>query len=145
MRQRRWLEFIKDYDFTISYHPGKANSVADALSRKWEGSVAHLRVQEWRLLEDLIDWHPFVEKTGRIGLASLHVEPSIVQKIVGKQCEDPESSSLLQAAVVEGAEMRVAADGGLRFRDRLWVPNVDGLRQEILDEPHGLEVHGASR
>ena len=34
MRQRRWLEYIKDYDCTISDHPGKVNVVADALSRK---------------------------------------------------------------------------------------------------------------
>ncbi|XP_073119989.1 uncharacterized protein [Henckelia pumila] len=34
MRQRRWIELLKDYDLTISYHPGKANKVADALSRK---------------------------------------------------------------------------------------------------------------
>jgi hypothetical protein len=34
MRQRRWLELIKDYDLDVHYHPGKANVVADALSRK---------------------------------------------------------------------------------------------------------------
>ena len=34
MRQRRWLELAKDYDLTVNYHPGKANVVADALSRK---------------------------------------------------------------------------------------------------------------
>src|SRR6185437_546025 len=34
MQQRRWLELIKDYDLGIHYHPGKANVVVDALSRK---------------------------------------------------------------------------------------------------------------
>jgi hypothetical protein len=34
MRQRRWLELVKDYDLEIHYHPDKANVVADALSRK---------------------------------------------------------------------------------------------------------------
>ena len=43
MRQRRWLELIKDYDLEILYHPGKANVVADALSRKRNyGMVAML-------------------------------------------------------------------------------------------------------
>ncbi|WVZ94095.1 hypothetical protein U9M48_040032 [Paspalum notatum var. saurae] len=41
MRQRRWLELIKDYDLEIHYHPGKANVVADALSRR-----AHCHVLE---------------------------------------------------------------------------------------------------
>jgi hypothetical protein len=34
LRQRRWLELIKDYDLSVQYHPGKGNAVADALSRK---------------------------------------------------------------------------------------------------------------
>ena len=39
MRQRRWLELVKDYDIDIRYHPRKANKVADALSRKSSSSL----------------------------------------------------------------------------------------------------------
>ena len=46
LRQRRWLELLKDYDCTILYHPGKANVVADALSRKSMGSLAHVSVYQ---------------------------------------------------------------------------------------------------
>ena len=40
LRQHRWLEFMKDYDFELTYHPGKANMVADAL--RWHSYVANL-------------------------------------------------------------------------------------------------------
>ena len=46
MRQRRWLELIKDYDCEILYHPGKANVVADALSRKAREKLLKLTTQE---------------------------------------------------------------------------------------------------
>ncbi|MES7588717.1 ribonuclease H family protein, partial [Cutibacterium acnes] len=57
MRQRRWLELVKDYDCEILYHPGKANVVADALSRRgqdrWTGlrSMAHECATELRRSE----------------------------------------------------------------------------------------------
>ena len=51
LRQRRWLELFKDYDYIIDYHPRKANVVADALSRK---AMAALLIQcsEWRIVSD---------------------------------------------------------------------------------------------
>jgi hypothetical protein len=55
MRQRRWLDLLKDYDCTIQFHPRKANVVADTLSRKSVGFMVHLRAKEWRLLEELRD------------------------------------------------------------------------------------------
>ena len=51
MRQRRWMEFLEDYDFTLHYHPGKANVVANALSRKSQGALASIASREWRMLE----------------------------------------------------------------------------------------------
>ena len=46
MRQRRWMEYLEDYDFTLQYHPGKANVVADALSRKLRGVLASVASRE---------------------------------------------------------------------------------------------------
>nr|GEZ02272.1 RNA-directed DNA polymerase [Tanacetum cinerariifolium] len=51
MRQRRWLELLKDYDTDIQYHPRKANVVADALSRK-SGMIAGIKVEE-EIIRDL--------------------------------------------------------------------------------------------
>ena len=42
MSQRRWMEYLEEYDFTLHYHPGKANVVADALSRKSWGVLASM-------------------------------------------------------------------------------------------------------
>ena len=53
MRQRRWMEFLEDYDFTLHYHPGKENVVADALSRKSRGALASIASREWRMLETM--------------------------------------------------------------------------------------------
>ena len=48
LRQRRWAEYMVDYDFTLQYHPGKANVVADALSRKSHGLMACLALDSWK-------------------------------------------------------------------------------------------------
>ncbi len=53
MRQRRWIELLKDYDCTIHYHPRKANVVADALSRKSSGSLAHISVKRRSLIWEI--------------------------------------------------------------------------------------------
>ena len=60
MRQRRWMEFLKDYDFGLSYHPGKANVVADALSRK-SLHVATMMSLEQRLIEEFRDLNLAIE------------------------------------------------------------------------------------
>ena len=51
MRQRKWMEYLEDYDFTLHYHPSKENIVADALSRKSWGVLASVASQEWKMLE----------------------------------------------------------------------------------------------
>ena len=53
MRQRRWLELVKDYDCEILYHQGKANVVADALSRKGLRQIHGMRLIARELADDM--------------------------------------------------------------------------------------------
>jgi hypothetical protein len=52
MRQKRWLELIKDYDCEINYHPSNANVVADALSRKSTVELAALGISQPQLIKE---------------------------------------------------------------------------------------------
>ena len=51
MGQRKWMEFLEDYDFTLHYHPGTENVVADPLSQKSRGALASIASREWRMLQ----------------------------------------------------------------------------------------------
>jgi hypothetical protein len=79
MRQRRWLELIKYYDMSLQYHPGKANVVADALSRK--SYVNGLTIGE--LPEDLCEQFKDLrlEIVPEGFLAALEVQPTLMDKI----------------------------------------------------------------
>ena len=51
MRQHRWMEYLEDYDFTLHYHPSKANVVANVLGWKSQGVLASVASREWQMLE----------------------------------------------------------------------------------------------
>ncbi|GJW17341.1 reverse transcriptase [Tanacetum coccineum] len=78
MRQRRWLELLKDYDANIQYHPGKANMVADELSRKNSGIMACLKIQP-----EIIKYLELIEvelvvRGSKGYIASLKIEPNLI-------------------------------------------------------------------
>lgn len=79
MRQWKWLDLVKDYDCTISYHPGKANVVADALSRK-SATLANTMVQRPLLLD--LQWNEIsVVSKGTIAqLSTLIVQTSLYDR-----------------------------------------------------------------
>lgn len=82
MRQRRWLEFLKNYDFSIKCHQGKANVVADALNRKSSGLVAKLMIRERQLIERIEDLDLEVQvENNRSFMSYLMVKPIHLQKI----------------------------------------------------------------
>lgn len=86
LRQRRWMEYLEDYDFTLQYHSGKANVVADALSRKSQGSVSALRCCEWRLRQELQKYDPVVNRRDNmLFLSMMLARPIMVSQVIGSQ------------------------------------------------------------
>ena len=53
MRQRRWMEYLENYDFTLHYYPGKANVVVDALIRKSWGVLTSIASREWQMIKTI--------------------------------------------------------------------------------------------
>ncbi|KAI6698855.1 hypothetical protein NL676_018974 [Syzygium grande] len=136
IRQRRWMELLKDYDCDILYHPGKANRVADALSRK--SSIAHLLVKEWTLLEGARD-SEFKFKVGHLSslVATLRIEPEVQAKIKALQSTDLEIQKILSMDDIKRKpDFQVSEDGIFKCRGRLCVPDDWELKEENLSEAH---------
>lgn len=81
LKQYLWLEFLKDYEFTILFHLGKANMVVVALSRKWEVLLASMMVHEWKLWEDMIKYEPQAQPKQGTFVASVHAKLEILDLI----------------------------------------------------------------
>ncbi|KAL0540962.1 hypothetical protein IC582_020988 [Cucumis melo] len=137
MRQRRWLELVKDYDCEILYHPGNANVVADALSRKVSHSAA-LITRQAPLHRDL-ERAEIAVSVGAVTmqLAQLTVQPTLRQRIIDAQGNDPylvEKRGLAEAG--QAVEFSISSDGGLLFERRLCVPSDSAVKTELLSEAH---------
>ncbi|KAL0546451.1 hypothetical protein IC582_016360 [Cucumis melo] len=137
MRQRRWLELVKDYDCEILYHPAKANVVADALSRKVSHSAA-LITRQAPLHRDL-ERAEIAVSVGAVTmqLAQLTVQPTLRQRIIDAQSNDPylvEKRGLAEAG--QAVEFSLSSDGGLLFERRLCVPSDSAVKTELLSEAH---------
>ena len=138
LRQRRWLELIKDYDCTIEYHPGKANVVADALSRRPESSLSHMRSGYLPLLVDLRALGVIleVEDSGAL-LATFHVRPLLVDQILAGQSQDPQMIKLKEEIEKEKkAEFQIRDDGMIVKGQRMCVPEYGELKRDIMEEAH---------
>ena len=138
MRQRRWMEFLEDYEFTLHYHPGKANMVADALSRKSQGVLASIASQEWRMLETVGQFILQYDEQAQGTLGSIMATPSLLSRVIESQVQDAELVSIrgrVQSGTADEG-WAIHTDGSLWYRGRVVVPQSTNLREEILREFH---------
>ncbi|KAM1011997.1 hypothetical protein FF1_047138 [Malus domestica] len=136
LRQRRWMEYIKDYDFKLLYHPGKANVVADALSRKTRSTLSSLMLAENDMFGTIEAYN--IEVLGEGVLTNLQLEPQLEQELIAKQNDDPEIELLKQKIRSKEAseEWEIYEDGGLRYKERMVVPKDKRVRERVLKEAH---------
>ena len=122
LRQRRWMELIKDYDCVIYYHPGKANVVADALSRK---TIQTLRA---------LNAHLSLKDDGTV-VTELIARPSLLNRVLEAQKKD-EKIAVKVSQIGNGKEIEftVNEDEVLYYKDRVCVPDDNDLRKVILEE-----------
>ena len=124
LRQRRWMELIKNYDCVIDYHLGKANAVEDALSRK---SVQMLRA---------LNAHLSLSDDGAI-VEELIAKPDLLNRVLEAQKNDEKIFAIVnQSREGKQTEFTMNEDGFLYYRDQVCVPNDDELKKSILEEAH---------
>ncbi|KAL8120052.1 hypothetical protein AgCh_017255 [Apium graveolens] len=138
MRQRRWLELIKDYDCLINYHPGKANIVADTLSRKERLNMAKI-VEE--LARDLERMEIEVRVSNGIQeqLYEITFQPAWMEKI--RRCQEGVMEQELDTLTGEEVCTQKDSQGLYRFSSRVWIPNVTELKNEVLQEAHNSRFY----
>ena len=137
MCQRRWLELIKDYDLEIHYHPGKANVVADALSRKASCSCVSATVLQENLCQEMEKMNLAIVSEGTI--ANITLIPTLRDQIIAAQKSDVGMGKIRQRLSENDPRVRCFHqdnEGVLWFKNRLVVPKDLELREQILDEAH---------
>ena len=134
-RQRRWMELLSDYKFEIKYHPGKANVVADALSRK-SAHVFAMSLEEQAWLETLRDMR-VVPGVKQAILRAVVVDFDLYTDLRVSQEKDDKLSKI-RKELEDGSVLDFEIDGHgiLRFKHRICVPDCVEIKQTILEEAH---------
>jgi len=147
MRQRRWLELIKDYELEVHYHPGKANVVADALSCKAHCHCLSAIPLSESLCFEMEKLNLSIVPSGT--LAHIELTPTLRDLIIEAQKKDKGIKEIERRILAEDLRVQYFhqdREGVIWFEDRIVVPKDSELRKQILDEAHlsRLSIHPGS-
>jgi hypothetical protein len=135
LRQRRWLELIKDYDLVINYHPRKANVVVDVLSRRSYVSQLVVDSMPFELCEEFDKLNlRIITNTEAM---EMKVGSSLLQEIQRGQLNDEKIQEIKRNIMKEKWPLFLEdSEGVLWYKGRICVPNVNELKDKILHEAH---------
>jgi hypothetical protein len=130
LRQRRWLELIKDYDLRINYHPGKANVVADALSRKKYCNATFAKRIRPELHKEIKYLNLTIVNDTTV---AMKVEPTLEAEIRKEQLEDAKLKEIRQL-IKHNKTNAFSEDsrGTLWLEKQICIPNLKHLKELIL-------------
>jgi hypothetical protein len=133
LRQRKWLELIKDYDLGINYHPRKANVVANALSQR---SHANQLVAK-SIPSELCDEFAKMKIVKNMEVVEMEIGSSLLQEIRKGQLEY-EKIQEIKRNIKEEKWPGFSEDdqGVLWYKGRIYVPNIKEMKDKILREAH---------
>ena len=129
------MELIKDYDMKLHYHPGKANIVANVLSRKSHVNTLMTEDLPRELAKNLREL--CLEIVPRGYVAEMEIQSTLMDKIREAQKADKEIAAIKEKLSKGKAKgFREDEHDTLWFEDRVYVPNDSEIRKLILQEAH---------
>jgi hypothetical protein len=135
LRQRRWLELIKDCNLGINYRPGKANVVADALCRRSHVSQLVVDSMPFELCEEFDKLN--LRIIANTETMEMEVGSSLLQEIRRGQLEDEKVQEIKRNIKEEKSPgFSEDVEGVLWYKGRICVPNVKELKEKIHREAH---------
>ena len=146
LRQQRWMEAVADYDFDISFTPGKANVMADALSRKSYCCELMVQLQQPLLYEELQKLNIKIVPQGYLN--TLVIEPTLEQAIKTIQKYDTQCQNIKRYLTTgkPSAYLYLTKKALCSSEDRLVVPKFKDMNEDVLKEAHDtpLSIHPGS-